>query len=249
MFTLSNRLAQRTSVLRRYAGVRSLFIQTQTTPNESALKFLPSIKVLQNETTIEFLSGREASKSPLALRLFAIDGVKSVMLGPDFITVEKTQQVEDWSLLKPGVFAILTEFLNSGEKILDEDHVLEEDVMFDDNDDEVVSMIKELIFTRIRPAIRDDGGDIEFVDFVESEGKVLLRLRGACRSCDSSSITLKNGIESMLKHYIEEVQTVEQIDDGEGEAEVAAKEAEKPKFQEAKITPRQREFNDAPPSL
>ena len=113
---------------------------------------------------------------------------------------------------KTGDFSILTEYLTNGTPILLEDNVdeygnslLTNDMAINEDDDEVVSMIKELIFTRIRPAIQDDGGDIEFVNFNEEDGTVYLRLKGACRSCDSSSVTLKNGIESMLKHYIEEL--------------------------------------------
>lgn len=193
--------------------VRNLFIQTLETPNEQALKFLPSMKILPEGTTKEFLSGREASISPLALKLFTIDGIRSVMFGSDFITIEKTGDLH-WSLIKPEIFSILTEYLTNGTPIISES-LLTKDMEINDEDDEVVSMIKELIFTRIRPAIQDDGGDIEFVKFIEDEGKVILRLMGACRSCDSSSITLKNGIESMLQYYIEEVKSVEQFEEEE----------------------------------
>lgn len=191
---------------------RGLFLQTQTTPNESALKFLPSIQILPTDDTVEFLSGREAHKSPLALKLFSTDGIKSVMFGKDFITIEKGEN-EQWPVLKPEIFSILTEFLSSGQPVLDSDHKLPSDTAFDEDDDEVVAMIKELIFTRIRPAIQEDGGDLEFVRFDPDTGIVSLRLRGACRTCSSSSVTLKNGIESMLKHYIEEITAVEQIED------------------------------------
>ncbi|CAH6720588.1 nifU-like protein, mitochondrial [[Candida] jaroonii] len=201
--------------------VRSLFIQTLETPNEQALKFLPSMKILPEGTTKEFLSGREASVSPLALKLFTIDGIRSVMFGSDFITIEKTGDLH-WSLIKPEIFSILTEYLTNGTPIISES-LLTKDMEINDEDDEVVSMIKELIFTRIRPAIQDDGGDIEFVKFIEDEGKVILRLMGACRSCDSSSITLKNGIESMLQYYIEEVKSVEQFEEEEGEEEIEIK--------------------------
>lgn len=193
-------------------GIRSLFIQTVETPNEQALKFLPSMKILEENETREFLSGREASVSPLAVKLFAIDGIKSIMFGSNFITVEKSTGLH-WSLLKPEIFSILTEYLTNGTPIISDHSELSKDIEMNENDNEIVSMIKELIFTRIRPAIQDDGGDIEFVDFIEQEGKVLLKLKGACRSCDSSSVTLKNGIESMLQYYIEEVKCVEQFDE------------------------------------
>lgn len=193
--------------------LRNLFIQTEETPNEHALKFLPSMNILKENETKEFLSGREASVSPLALKLFSIDGIKSIMFGSNFITVEKAGNHLHWSLLKPEIFSILTEYLTNGVPIIDENAELSSDMQINDDDDEVVAMIKELIFTRIRPAIQDDGGDIEFVRYQEDDGKVILRLKGACRSCDSSTVTLKNGIESMLQYYIEEVQSVEQIDE------------------------------------
>lgn len=199
---------------------RTLFIRTTETPNEDALKFLPSVKILPDDKTIEYLSGRDAFNSPLVRKLFTIDGVSAVMLGPDFLTIEKNIDL-DWSILKPEIFSMLSDFLSTGEPVIDANAELESDVEFCDDDDEVVSMIKELIFTRIRPAIQEDGGDIEFVDFKEN-GTVIIRLRGACRSCDSSSITLKNGIEAMLKHYIEEVTAVEQVEEAAADAEVSA---------------------------
>lgn len=225
------------SLLRKnYMGsLRSLFIQTSDTPNENAVKFLPSIDILRgpNETR-EYLNGREAAKtSPLAVKLFAVDGVKSVMFGGNFITIEKRPNSKDWPLLKPEIFLILTEYLTNGEPVVyyEEDGGspgISKDVEINENDDEVVSMIKELIFTRIKPAIQDDGGDIEFVKFDEDTGTVYLRLMGACRSCDSSSVTLKNGIESMMKHYIEEVETVEQIEDEIEEDEIEEDELDDP---------------------
>jgi Fe-S cluster biogenesis protein NfuA len=195
---------------------RNLYIQTSNTPNDDALKFLPSQDVLgEGSGTIEYLSGREAHSSPLAKKLFAVDGVRSVMFGPDFITVEKDPESQ-WMILKPEIFSILTEHLSAGGPIVMEGTEASADTMPSEDDSEVVSMIKELIDTRIRPAIQEDGGDIEYRGFTD-EGVVLLKLRGACRSCDSSSVTLKNGIESMLMHYVEEVTGVEQILDPEEE--------------------------------
>lgn len=202
-------------------SIRNLFIQTSETPNEQALKFLPLIQILGENQTKEFLSGREAACSPLAVKLFSIDGIKSVMYGSDFITIEKSENIA-WPLLKPEIFSILTEYLTNGSPILlenDKNGIITDDMAFDEDDDEVVSMIKELIFTRIRPAIQDDGGDIEFIKFEPDNGTVYLKLKGACRSCDSSSVTLKNGIESMLKHYIEEVNSVEPIDEEDQDQE------------------------------
>ena len=222
-------------------STRNLFIQTMETPNEHALKFLPSMQIMKENETREFLSGREAACSPLALKLFSIDGIKSIMFGSNFITIEKTDEDLHWSLLKPEIFSILTEFLNNGTPIINEESELTDDMEISEEDDETVTMIKELIFTRIRPAIQDDGGDIEFVSFAEDNGTVYLRLKGACRSCDSSSVTLKNGIESMLKYYIEEVTTVEQVND-EDTTEIV----EKFKSEDIHLKPSQR--ND-PPSL
>lgn len=233
----------KTPALGRFASLRNLFIQTADTPNENALKFLPSTQILQENETREFLSGREAAISPLAMKLFTIDGVKSIMLGSNFITVEKSTEDIEWALLKPEIFSILTEFLTNGTPILTDDAPLTNDMQFNEEDDEVVAMIKELIFTRIRPAIQDDGGDIEFVNFEEDAGVVYLKLKGACRSCDSSSVTLKNGIESMLKYYIEEVQEVRPVDE-EDPAEEAFVE-----FEAAHITPRRKQDETSPPSL
>lgn len=219
---------------------RNLFIQTADTPNNNALKFLPSMKILGENETREFLSGREAACSPLAMKLFTVDGVKSIMLGLDFITVEKAGEHYEWALLKPEIFSILTELLTNGTPVLSEGE-LSSDMGFNEDDDEVVTMIKELIFTRIRPAIQDDGGDIEFVRFLEPGGVVYLRLKGACRTCDSSLVTLKNGIESMLKYYIEEVQEVKQVDAEDD----AAEEQKEPQFEAASVQPRAR----SPPAL
>jgi len=197
-----------------FPQIRNLFIQTASTPNEDALKFLPSQDVLgQGAQTVEFLSGREAFGSPLARKLFGVDGIKGVMFGPDFVTVEKDAE-DKWAHLKPEIFSLLTEHLSSGEPIIDESSMPSPDTQYSEDDSEAVSMIKELIETRIRPAIQEDGGDIQYRGFTD-DGIVQLKLAGACRSCDSSSVTLKNGIESMLMHYVEEVNGVEQVMDEE----------------------------------
>jgi Fe-S cluster biogenesis protein NfuA len=145
--------------------------------------------------------------SPLAAQLMNVDGVSSVFYGPDYITVTK-DSATPWPHVKPEVFALITEAVTSGQPLVNtvvakkgEEQAVEKDSLeYDENDPEVVSMIKELLETRIRPAIQEDGGDIEFRGFVD--GQVLLKLRGACRTCDSSTVTLKTGIESMLMHYI-----------------------------------------------
>lgn len=175
------------------------------------------MSILKENETLEFLSGREAARSPLAVKLFSVDGIKSVMFGSNFITIEKLANSNQWAVMKPEIFLILTEHLTTGAPVINDDYELSNDMEINEDDDEVVAMIKELIFTRIRPAIQEDGGDIEFAKFDEDSGTVYLKLKGACRSCESSSVTLKNGIESMLKHYIEEVQAVEPVEEEEEE--------------------------------
>lgn len=185
---------------------RNLFIQTASTPNPSALKFLPGQPVLpaSHPGTMEFLSGRSATGSPLARKLFAVDGVTSVFYGPDFITVTKADEA-NWAHIKPEVFALITETLSSGEPVVAEDANgtgMAPDTAPQEGDSEVVEMIKELLDTRIRPSIQEDGGDLEYMGFDEETGIVKLKLRGACRTCDSSTVTLTHGIESMLMHYV-----------------------------------------------
>ncbi|ODA81030.1 hypothetical protein RJ55_03992 [Drechmeria coniospora] len=209
-------------------GARTIFIQTESTPNADALKFLPNSRVVPAEIGtpfLEYLSPRSTISpphpSPLAAKLMNIDGVTSVFYGADFITITKAGDA-NWAHIRPEVFALITEAVTSGEAIVnvverkEGDAEGEEDSLaYNEDDSEVVGMIKELLETRIRPAIQEDGGDIEFRGF--DDGYVKLKLRGACRTCDSSTVTLKNGIEGMLMHYIEEVKGVEQILDQEEE--------------------------------
>ncbi|KIW22673.1 uncharacterized protein PV07_10947 [Cladophialophora immunda] len=213
-------------------ATRSIYIQTQPTPNASALKFLPNHPVLPEgfpSTFLEYNSPRSTvaapHPSPLAARLLDVDGVSSVFYGPDFITVTKAEDV-NWAHIKPEIFALITEAITSGEALVNtvekstsaedgQGGLGEDSLAPNDEDDEVVAMIKELLETRIRPAIQEDGGDIEYRGF--ENGMVNLKLRGACRTCDSSTVTLKNGIESMLMHYIEEVKGVNQVLDEEEE--------------------------------
>jgi len=194
-------------------GARTIFIQTENTPNADALKFLPNHRVVPaalNTPFIEYLNPRATISpphpSPLAAKLMNIDGVTSVFYGADFITVTKASDA-NWAHIRPEIFALITEAITSGETIVnvverrEGDQAAEEDSLaYNEDDDEVVGMIKELLETRIRPAIQEDGGDIEFRGF--EDGYVKLKLRGACRTCDSSTVTLKNGIEGMLMHYV-----------------------------------------------
>ncbi|KAF2667148.1 HIRA-interacting protein 5 [Microthyrium microscopicum] len=214
---------------------RTLFIQTEDTPNPDALKFKPNQRVLPDpfpSPYVEYLSPRSTITppypSPLAAQLLAIDGVTGVFFGSDYITISKDAGAQ-WAHVKPEAFSLITEAVTSGQPMVtikeSEDGVEEEadSLAYNENDSEVVGMIKELLETRIRPAIQDDGGDIEFRGF--ENGQVYLKLRGACRTCDSSTVTLRNGIESMLMHYIEEVQGVQQAFDQE--EEVAMQEFQK----------------------
>ncbi|KAI0791817.1 scaffold protein Nfu/NifU N terminal-domain-containing protein [Abortiporus biennis] len=200
---------------------RSMFIQTETTPNDDSLKFIPGVPVMQNNSTIEFTDTKSSLKSPLALRLMGIEGVKTIFYGPDFISISKDSSIA-WSILKPEIYSILMEFFSSGKQKLfksEEDRESFEegnqDTKILDSDSETVAMIKELLETRVRPAIMEDGGDIEYRGFDEETGLVQVKLKGSCRGCSSSTVTLKSGIERMLMHYIPEVKGVEQILDQE----------------------------------
>jgi Fe-S cluster biogenesis protein NfuA len=196
---------------------RTIFIQTESTPNADALKFLPNHRVLPESVAtpfIEYMSPRSTIAppypSPLAAQLMAIDGVTSVFYGADFITVTKSADA-NWAHIRPEIFALITEAVTSGQPLVNvvergadgeegQSSADNDSLRYDESDSEVVGMIKELLETRIRPAIQEDGGDIEYCGF--DDGFVKLKLRGACRTCDSSTVTLKNGIEGMLMHYV-----------------------------------------------
>jgi len=191
-----------------------MFIQTEATPNPDAIKFLPGQKVMEGGTA-EFLDKRSSMTSPLAKRLFGIDGVVSVYYGPDFVSVNKDEGA-DWAAVKPEVYSNMMEFFTSGQPLFPDPSTAQtSDTAILDTDSEVVAMIKELLDTRVRPAIQEDGGDIEYRGFDEASGTVKVKLKGSCRGCDSSTVTLKTGIERMLMHYVPEVQAVEQVLDQE----------------------------------
>ncbi len=186
-----------------------MFIQTEETPNPATLKFIPDGHSVLASGTAEFKNQKSAAtKSPLALQLFEISGVEAIFLGRDFITVTKTEKVE-WSKIKADILATIMDFFVSGKPVL-YDAAAQDDGVNDD-DSEIVKQIKELIEIKVRPAVAMDGGDIIFHSF--EEGIVRLVLKGSCSGCPSSTITLKNGIENMLKHYIPEVEAVEQVQD------------------------------------
>lgn len=182
-----------------------MFIQTEQTPNPATLKFLPGRAVLAAGTA-DFTGAEDAAgRSPLASRLFEIDGVAAVFFGADFITITKSSDKE-WHVLKPAILGAIMEHMTTGLPILSDVPVDDGTSAATEEDSEVVGQIKELIETRVRPAVAQDGGDIVFEGF--DEGVVYLQLRGACAGCPSSSMTLKMGIENMLKHYIPEVTEV-----------------------------------------
>ncbi|KAL1462544.1 hypothetical protein WDU94_014373 [Cyamophila willieti] len=189
----------------------SMFIQTQDTPNPNSLKFIPGVPVLEEPgQTIDFPTGQSAYCSPLGKLLFRIEGVKSVFFGHEFITVTKQDDDVDWKLLKPEIFATIMDFFSSGLPVLT-DTQPSSDTAIHEDDDETVQMIKELLDTRIRPTVQEDGGDIQFISF--EDGVVKLKMQGSCTSCPSSVVTLKNGVQNMLQFYIPEVVAVEQIED------------------------------------
>jgi len=188
----------------------SMFVQTQETPNPNSLKFLPGVKVLEQGQTMDFPNGQAAHCSPLGKLLFRIDGVKGVFLGPDFITVTKADDDIEWKLLKPEIFATIMDFFASGLPILNEG-VPNTDTQIHEDDSETVQMIKELLDTRIRPTVQEDGGDIIFMGY--DDGIVKLKMQGSCSSCPSSIVTLKNGVQNMLQFYVPEVIAVEQVDE------------------------------------
>lgn len=189
-----------------------MFIQTEQTPNPEVLKFLPGRDVL-GEGSREFRTPEEAEASPLADALFGLEGVVRVFFGPDFLTVTKGGPDLDWRHLKAPILAAVMEHFTSGQPILRgeaEAASHDEDVVYEGETAQVVAEIKELLDTRIRPAVAQDGGDILFNRFDAGTGVVYLHMKGACSGCPSSSATLKSGVENMLKHYVPEVTRVEQ---------------------------------------
>ncbi|MCH8809637.1 MAG: NifU family protein [Proteobacteria bacterium] len=183
-----------------------MFIQTEETPNPATLKFLPGCEVA-GATTADFPEPESAGRSPLAERLFTIDGITGVFLGADFVTVTKAEDKE-WYLLKPAVLGVIMEHFTAGRPVLLSD-VAEAAENVSEEDSEVVAQIKELLDTRVRPAVAQDGGDIVFQGF--EGGVVFLHMQGACAGCPSSTATLKMGIENMLRHYIPEVLEVRAV--------------------------------------
>lgn len=175
-----------------------MFIQTEATPNPATLKFLPGIEVMGANGTANFVDAAAAAGSPLAIVLFDIDGVDGIFLGADFVTVTKDDDTE-WEVLKPRVLAAIMDHFSKGLAVMNATL----DAASTEDDSEVVTKIKELLETRVRPAVAQDGGDIVFRAF--EDGVLYLSLQGACAGCPSSTATLKNGIENMMRHYVPEV--------------------------------------------
>ena len=191
-----------------------MFIQTEETPNPATLKFIPDGHVVLKNGTAEFKNQKQAeSKSPLALQLFTITGVEAVFFGHDFITITKSGNAV-WKYLTSEIQAIIMDFFLTGKEPMFENKENENSNEANKNlpeegDSEIVKQIKELIEIKVRPAVAMDGGDIIFHSF--ENGVVYLMLKGSCSGCPSSTVTLKSGIENMLKHYIPEVESVEQV--------------------------------------
>ena len=186
-----------------------MFIQTEQTPNPQTLKFLPG-KVVMEEGTAFFQNVEEGSNSPFAKRLFELEGVEGVFFGSDFITITKNQSL-DWQVMKPLILGSIMDHYNSGDVTINNSKKNDDtSLKVDENDTDIVKQIKELLDTRVRPAVAMDGGDIVYDSF--KDGVVYLHMQGACSGCPSSTATLKMRIENMLKHYVPEVQEVRPID-------------------------------------
>jgi Fe-S cluster biogenesis protein NfuA len=184
-----------------------MFIQTEETPNPATLKFIPGKTVLPTGTR-EFRSAEDAQVSPLASRIFGVEGVTGVFFGHDFVTVTKNEA--EWPHIKPAVLGAIMEHYLSGAPVLAAGGgEVSDDSNFDEADSETVAVIKDLIETRVRPAVANDGGDITFQGF--REGVVFLHMRGACSGCPSSTATLKQGIENLLRHFVPDVVEVRPV--------------------------------------
>jgi Fe-S cluster biogenesis protein NfuA len=209
---------------------RTMFIQTSETPNPESIKFMPGRPVLTTELTGDSADAtnngyyatrtdkQDIARSPLAKLLFAIDGVKAVYLGPEFVTVTKYAE-GNWQHVRTMVFSAIMDHYASGKPAVTSTPEITDTTILED-DDEIVAMIKELLESRIRPAVQEDGGDIRYVGFNVETGIVMVQLAGSCVGCPSSSVTLKNGVENMLMHYIPEVTGVESLEEEPEEGEV-----------------------------
>ncbi len=188
-----------------------MFIETETTPNPATLKFLPGRTVMP-DGTLDIRDPAGASRSPLARALFTVEGVTGVFFGSDFVSVTKSGG--DWAHLKPAILGAIMEHFMSGQPLIEGEHEVlahgaDGDEFFDESDTDTVDTIKDLLETRVRPAVAGDGGDITFKGF--KDGTVYLAMKGACAGCPSSTATLKQGIQNLLTHFVPEVHAVEQV--------------------------------------
>lgn len=186
-----------------------MFIQTEATPNPATLKFLPGRAVMGEGAVADFPSVEQAARSPLARALFDVPDVSRVFFGSDFISI--TKRDGDWKHLKPALLGVIMEHFTRGLPLIESPAEETDEASYGEGDPEVIAQIKELIDTRVRPAVAQDGGDIIFKGFDGSTGIVSLHLQGSCAGCPSSTMTLRNGIENMLRHYVPEVTAVEAV--------------------------------------
>ena len=187
-----------------------MFIQTEATPNPDVIKFIPGKDVLTSGTK-QFASKAEAQASPLAQSLFEIDGVAALFFGSDFLTVRRDPECDlIWAQLKAPILAAIMDFYTSGQPIL-RDAAPVSDIVYEGELGQIVAEIKDLLDTRVRPAVAQDGGDIEFDSFDLDSGTLYLHMRGACSGCPSSSATLRQGVETLMKHYVPEVKAIEAV--------------------------------------
>jgi Fe-S cluster biogenesis protein NfuA len=186
-----------------------MFIQTEATPNPATLKFLPGRAVMGEGAVADFPSRENAARSPLARALFETPEVSRVFFGSDFISITKGDG--DWKHLKPALLGVIMEHFTRDLPLIESAAEETDDASYGEGDPEVVAQIRELIDTRVRPAVAQDGGDIIFKGFDGSTGIVSLHLQGSCAGCPSSTMTLRNGIENMLRHYVPEVTAVQAV--------------------------------------
>lgn len=184
-----------------------MFIQTEATPNPNALKFLPGRDVAVQDV-LEYRTIDEAAASPLAEALFELEGVEGVFFGADYVSVTRAANGPDWTEMKAPILSVIMDHFVSGAPLVRAGETVAEDA---GEDTEIIAEIKSLLDSRIRPAVAQDGGDILFDHFDEATGVLRLRMRGACAGCPSSSATLKAGVEQMMRHYVPEVTSVEQV--------------------------------------
>jgi Fe-S cluster biogenesis protein NfuA len=187
-----------------------MFIQTESTPNPATLKFIPGRAVMGEGAVADFPDAGSAARSPLAFALFSLPEVSRVFFGADFISV--TKKAGEWQHLKPSVLGVIMDHFTQGLPLIEGAAAeVDDERAYNDEEAQIVEQIKELIETRVRPAVANDGGDIIFKAYDGATGVVSLHMRGSCAGCPSSTMTLKNGIENLLRHYVPEVSAVEAV--------------------------------------